>query len=319
MNDYIAWLDAPKGAGAARIGGKGASLARLGGAGFPVPPGFAVTVEAYRAFHDDHGLDHSLAALLAISGRPTAAEVREACTPIAERLAGSQLPDRVRASVAAAFDHLDTRTPPTSTYAVRSSGVSEDGVSASFAGLYETYLNLSTSEEVLDALHKCYHSLWEPRAAHYRAIKGIDHRKEAMGVVVMETVRSVASGVAFTLNPITGATDEILINSSWGLGEAVVSGIVTPDNYLVGKDGSLRQRDISHKEAQVVPVAGGTETQPVPAARVNVSSLSDEQVRQVAETAAAVERYYECPVDIEFAYDPDGRFFLLQARPVTTR
>lgn len=319
MSDYIAWLDAPKGTGADRIGGKGASLARLGGAGFPVPPGFAVTVEAYRAFHDDHGLDNTLTALLAISGRPTAAEVREACAPIAERLAGAQLPERVRASINDAFDHLDAKTPAATTYAVRSSGVSEDGAAASFAGLYETYLNLSTSDEVLDALHKCYHSLWEPRAAHYRAIKGVDHRKEAMGVVVMETVRSVASGVAFTLNPITGATDEILINSSWGLGEAVVSGIVTPDNYLVGKDGGLRQRDISHKEAQVVPVAGGTETQPVPPDRVNASSLSDEQVRQVAEMAAAVERYYGSPVDIEFAYDPHGRFFLLQARPVTTR
>src|SRR5690606_6899123 len=122
------------------------------------------------------------------------------------------------------------------TFAVRSSGVSEDSAGASFAGLYESYLNLRGADAIVDAIERCYRCLWEPRAAHYRAIKGIDHSREGMGVVVMQTVVSHVSGVAFSLNPVTGAQDEVLINASWGLGESIVSGFVTPDNYVAMKD-----------------------------------------------------------------------------------
>lgn len=319
MNDYIAWLDSPSGATAARVGGKGASLARLGEAGFPVPPGFAVTVDAYYAFHHAHGIDDALDLLLALSGRPTPAVVREACAPILQKLETASLPADIASMIRDAYQELEAKTGPHATYAVRSSGVSEDGAGASFAGLYESYINLSGSDAVSRAVQDCYHCLWQPRAAHYRTIKGIDHRKEAMGVVVMQTVASHVSGVAFSLNPVTGATDEVLINASWGLGESIVSGFVTPDNYIVAKDGTVRAKDIYEKQVRVVPVAGGTEKQDTPAELANVSSLTDDQVRQVAETTIAVERHYGCPMDIEFAYDAAGRFYLLQARPVTTR
>lgn len=197
--------------------------------------------------------------------------------------------------------------------------MSEDGARASFAGLYDSYLNLTGSDTVLKAILDCYHCLWEPRAAHYRAINGVDHSKEAMAVVVMQTVRSHVSGVAFTLNPVSGETDEVMINASWGLGEAVVSGLVTPDNYLVKKTGAIVQKDISDKNVRVVPTATGTAQEVTPAALAGAQALDDHQIRHVADTAMAVERHYGCPMDIEFAFDSDGKFYLLQARPITTR
>lgn len=319
MSDYIAWLNASAAATTARVGGKGASLARLGAAGFPVPPGFAVTVDAYQAFHRALELDAAIGPLCALEGRPTPAQVREACAPLLTRLADGLLPRDVEHAIGDAYLELEAQTPSAATFAVRSSGVSEDGAGASFAGLYESYINLRGVDAILDAVRDCYHCLWQPRAAHYRAIKGMDHRSEAMAVVVMETVPSHVSGVAFTLNPVTGARNEVLINASWGLGEAVVSGLVTPDNYVARKDGTPVTSDISEKTVRIVPTAGGTVQEETPPDLVDRPALTDEQLRLVATTAAAVEEHYECPMDIEFAFDANGRFFLLQARPITTR
>ncbi len=318
MSNYIAWLDSSDGVTAARVGGKGASLARLGAAGFPVPPGFAVTVDGYRAFHEAYGLTDMLEPLLSLTGRPTPAQVREACAPILARLEASRLPGALGEAVEGAYDLLKERAGGDATFAVRSSGVSEDGGAASFAGLYESYINLTGAEAVVDAVVRCYRCLWEPRAAHYRAIKGFDHRAEAMATVVMQTVRSAVSGVAFTLNPVTGARDEVLINASWGLGEAVVSGMVTPDNYVARKDGTIVQKDVMDKHIRVVPSAGGTVQEPTPPNLAAAPALTDEQISVVALSAAAVEVHYGVPMDIEFAFDDTGRFYLLQARPITT-
>ncbi|MBI5949813.1 MAG: PEP/pyruvate-binding domain-containing protein [Chloroflexi bacterium] len=318
MSDYIAWLDSGESVAPARIGGKGASLARLGAAGFPVPPGFAVTVEAYRVFHEAYGLTGALEPLLSLAGRPTPAQVREACAPILAKLEASRLPGALGEALEAAYAALQERTGADATFAVRSSGVSEDGGAASFAGLYESYINLTGAEAVADAVVRCYRCLWEPRAAHYRAIKGIDHSAEAMATVVMQTVRSAVSGVAFTLNPVTGARDEVLINASWGLGEAIVSGMVTPDNYVARKDGAIVQKDVMDKHIRVVPSADGTVQEPTPPALAAAPALTDDEISVVARSAAAVEDHYGVPMDIEFAFDDSGRFYLLQARPITT-
>ncbi len=157
---------------------------------------------------------------------------------------------------------------------MRPSGVSEDGTSASFAGLYESYLNLAGTGAILDALLRCYLCLWEPRAAHYHAIKAVDHRHEAMATVVMQTVLSHVSGVAFTLNPVTGNRHEVLINASWGLGEAVVSGLVTPDNYVSRRDGSITQQDVSEKHLRIVPGEGGTREEPTPPEQAKAPALT---------------------------------------------
>jgi phosphoenolpyruvate synthase/pyruvate phosphate dikinase len=315
---YIAWLDSPE-ATPARAGGKGASLAKLGAAGFPVPPGFVVTVDAYHQFHEAADIGHLVPSLSALPERPSVADVRAACESFASRLAEASFPAGVADDVLAAFHTLRERTGESATFAVRSSGVSEDGAGASFAGLYESYLNLHSAHEILDAIQKCYDCLWEPRAVQYRTLKKIDHSKEAMAVVVMQTVPSEVSGVAFSLNPVTGASDEVVINASWGLGEAVVSGLVTPDNYVARKDGAVLVRDIFEKTVRVVPAPHGTEQQATPSHLVNAPALDEARISQVASTVAQVEQHYGCPIDVEFAYDAAGTFYLLQARPITTR
>ncbi len=317
MTSPIVWLNEP-GAAERRIGGKGASLARLSAAGFPVPPGFVVAAEAYEAFAEVHELASLTAPLADLEARTPMAAIQAALAPTAERLAGANLDASTHAAIAEATAELTARSGQDASFAVRSSSLNEDSAGSSFAGLYESFLNLRGEDAILGAVLDCYRCLWQDRAVHYRTFRGIDHASEAMAVVVMEVVRAHASGVAFTKNPMTGATDEVLINASWGLGEAVVSGYVTPDSFIVGPNGEMLERAISEKHEQVQLATGGTERAPVPPEQVAQSSLSDEQVGEVVETAQAVQRQYGAPVDIEFAYNRDGTMFLLQARPITT-
>ena len=317
MTESIVWLNEP-GAPDRRIGGKGGSLARLSGMGFPVPPGFVVVANAYEAFAEAHDLATLTAPLANLEARTPMAAIRAALAPTAERLAGASLSEDTRSAIAGAVAELETRTGRDASFAVRSSSLNEDSAGSSFAGLYESYLNLQGGDAILGAVLDCYRCLWQERAVHYRTFRGIDHAGEAMAVVVMEVVRARSSGVAFTKNPMTGATDEVLINASWGLGEAIVSGYVTPDSFIVGPGGEMRERTISEKHEQVRLAEGGTERAPVPPELVAEPSISDEQVGEIVETAHAVAREYGQPIDIEFAYDDTGTMFLLQARPITT-
>ncbi len=317
MTDAIVWLNEPGGADR-RIGGKGGSLARLSGLGFPVPPGFVVAAESYEAFAAAHDLASLTAPLADLEARTPMAAIREALAPVAERLETSSLDEATRDAIAKAVAELEALTGADATFAVRSSSLNEDSAGSSFAGLYESYLNLRGEDAILDALLDCYRCLWQERAVHYRTFRGIDHAGEAMAVVVMQVVRARSSGVAFTKNPMTGATDEVLINASWGLGEAVVSGYVTPDSFIVGPGGEVRERAISEKGEQVRLTDAGTERAPVPPELVSLPSISDAEVEEVVDTAHAVQREYGQPVDIEFAYDDSGTMFLLQARPITT-
>ncbi len=317
MTDAIVWLDAP-GAPERRIGGKGGSLARLSGLGFPVPPGFVVAAEAYETFAETHDLGAATAPLAGLDPRTPMAAIREALAPVAERLAGASLDEGTRGAIAEALAELKERAGPHATFAVRSSSLNEDSAGSSFAGLYESYLNLHGEDDILKGVLDCFRCLWQERAVHYRTFRGIEHAGEAMAVVVMQVVRARSSGVAFTKNPMTGATDQVLINASWGLGEAVVSGYVTPDSFIVGPGGEMRERAISEKHEQVVLTDDGTERAPVPPELVSQPSISDDEVQEVVDTAHAVQREYGQPIDIEFAYDDSGTMFLLQARPITT-
>jgi pyruvate,water dikinase len=204
--------------------------------------------------------------------------------------------------------------------AVRSSAISEDGSAASFAGLYDSYLNMVGADEVLDAVHRCYISLWAERAVSYRAGR-TDAADESMAVVVMKLVPSETSGIAFTAHPVTGSLDQVIINSSFGLGEAVVSGQVTPDSFLVDKNSfGLLEREIYPKELAIYPHpegGGGTVEERLSPDRQREASLTDEQACEVARLAAAVEKHYGSPQDIEWALC-EGTLYLLQSRPITT-
>lgn len=301
------------------LGGKGANLLRLREAGFPVPDGFCVDAGGYRDFVAANHLAPVLDDIAAQTNLRLPANARAAAARIAERLADAHLPGRLEDGVRTAYRQLRSRCGPELSVAVRSSSLSEDGGQASSAGQYDTYLAIREEDRVLQALLDCYRSLWSQRAIQYRAVKGLDGREEAMAVVVMEMAPAEIAGVTFTLNPLNGNGDEMVLNASWGLGEAVVSGRVTPDNYILAKPGlKLLQSDIGEKLIEVV--AGqdtqGTVERAITGDRVCSRTLDAELLHHLGELCLAVEQHFGVPQDIEWAIG-GGRIFLLQSRPIT--
>jgi pyruvate,water dikinase len=240
-------------------------------------------------------------------------------TPLSDLLERAALPDDLDTAIDRAYGELCGRG--ISRVAARSSALSEDGATASSAGLYETYLNLGDLAAVTDSVRRCYASLWSHRAVQYRAFKRLNSTAEAMAVVVMALVPAEVAGVAFTANPITADRGQILINASWGLGEAVVSGRVTPDTFVLDKrSGAVVSREIAAKELEIV--AGpegesGTVTRVVDRERAAAPSLSVEQAARLGEICRAVEEQYGRPMDIEWAF-AGGELYVLQARPITS-
>ena len=296
------------------VGGKGRSLARMAEAGFNVPGGFVITAAAYRSFVATNRLQQKIVSL----ARPAVADGRvsfeQASDAIQALFAEHDLSAEITREISQAYGSLDD-TP----VAVRSSANAEDLPGLSFAGQQETYLNVKGTDEVVAAVRNCWASLWTPQAISYRHQNGIDQGSVAMAVVVQVMVSSEVSGILFTANPATGERSEIIINASFGLGEAVVSGQVTPDTYIVDK-GTLRAKDtiIGPKEQQIVADGSqGTRLADVDEGSRGQSSLTDDMLRQLSRTAIDIEKLYDgAPQDIEWAV-VDEDLYLLQSRPVT--
>jgi pyruvate,water dikinase len=202
--------------------------------------------------------------------------------------------------------------------AVRSSAVDEDGATASFAGQHETYLNIVGADAIIQAVTRCWESARSEYALDYRRQQGLSVERPQIAVLVQQLVASDVAAVVFSANPITGNDDEIMINSSWGLGESIVGGTVTPDLFIVRKsDLAVVQRFIADKHRMTVSVPGGTHEVETPRFLRNTSSLNDDQVIEMAKLALTLETSMEYPVDIECAYAA-GDLYLLQCRPITT-
>ena len=237
----------------ASVGGKGSSLIEMLNAGLPVPSGFCVAADGYRRFHDAAGLTPLVSALSSAPALTTPAGGADAVAPLIERLKATALPAVLRSEVEGAYGALCDRLSGQRLVASRSSAVCEDGATASFAGIYETYLHLEGAERVAHSVLECYRALWSPRAVQYRATRGVDQAAEQMAVVVMGMIEAEVAGVAFSANPITGDRREVLINASWGLGESVVSGAVTPDNVVASKDdGRTVTYEVGEKSTEIV-------------------------------------------------------------------
>jgi pyruvate,water dikinase len=311
---FVVWMNEGKLA-RDQVGGKGAALSDLSAAGFNVPLGFCVTADAYRYYANSTGLEPKIAEVLAQTEPAQPESVKSAARAICELIKATPLPADLREGLAGAYAELMAKQEMAC--AVRSSAISEDGNSASFAGLYETYLNVRGETDIIDRVHRCYESLWTERAVGYRARNGHDS-DEAMSVVVMGLVPSESSGIAFTAHPVTGALDIVIINASWGLGEAIVSGRVTPDSFLVSKGSfTILEREIYPKEIATYPEGNGTVERPVERALQTQPSLSDEEACAVARLATQVEEHYGSPQDVEWAL-AQGELYLLQSRPITT-
>jgi len=301
-------------AGLSKVGGKGTSLARLAAAGLPVPPGFQITTAAYRRFVAEHGLQEQILAAVSAAAPEQPATFEEASSRIGELFAQSAMPDDIAEEIRQAYARLGGGDVPV---AVRSSATAEDLPGASFAGQQETYLNIPGAEAVLEAVKRCWASLWTARAIAYRARQGIAPGSVALAVVVQKLVFADAAGVMFTANPITGKRDEIVINAAWGLGEAIVSGAVTPDTLTVEKaTGRIIRRETTEKRAMTVRAETGTWEVPVPVSQKKKAVLTGAQAAELARLGTDIEKLYEMPMDIEWTL-ATGKLEIVQARPIT--
>ena len=295
-------------------GGKGASLARLARAGLLVPSGYHVITNAYRNFVNENNLLPEILGALEETDADDPNSLEKASQVIKAMFVKSPIPDCIAQAILAAYNNLPGVLP---VVAVRSSATAEDLPEASFAGQQETFLNISGAEEVLDATRKCWASLWTARAIDYRARHGISPEDVSIAVVVQKMVPAEAAGILFTVNPINGNRNQMLISASWGLGEAIVGGLVSPDNLTIDKiSGKVIERQTGKKTVQTVPLNGGTREQPVPEHLQEAPVLNNTQAKELAELGVQIEAIYGMPMDIEWAY-ADGQFVILQARPVT--
>jgi pyruvate,water dikinase len=301
----------------ALAGGTGVNLGRLSGAGFPVPDGFVVTTQAYRDFLATAGLSTGITEQLTGLDYRDVDAVESAAARIRSLITSTELPEATAAEISEAYRALGD----SAFVAVRSSGTAEDLAGASFAGLHDTFLDVRGAGELVRAVRDCWASLWTARALAYRHDKGFDHLAEGIAVVVQIMVESECSGVMFTANPVSGVNDEFVVNAAWGLGEGIVSGVVSPDEFaLRSGDLSVRRKTLGSKAVKVVrnPSTGsGTATVDVAAADRDRYSLSDDQLAELGMLGRRIAAYYDgLPQDIEWAL-LDGALYILQSRDVT--
>ena len=297
------------------VGGKGQSLASMTAAGFPIPAGFTVTTTAYRQFVSDNDLQQAI-----IDGaKPelvgTAVSFDSASERIQALFAEAELTDELKAQIGSGYTAFGAGEPPV---AVRSSANAEDLPDLSFAGQQDTYLNIRGRDAVYASVRDCWASLWTARALNYRHEHEIAQEAVAMAVVVQKMVPSEVSGILFTANPATGERSEMIVNASFGLGEAIVGGEITPDTYIIDRDAlTVKETIIGSKEHMMVSAAGqGTDTRELSAAERKQSSLAEPVLRELAQLAIAVEQHFGQPQDIEWAV-VNRTLSLLQSRPIT--
>ncbi len=314
----VAWFSEVDKDDVGLVGGKGANLGELTKAGIPVPSGFAVTSHVYFHFVEQSGLTQPLRDILSRIDVNDSARLQSAAREVKALISSASMPADVASQISRAYREMGGGP-----VAVRSSATAEDLAEASFAGQQSTYLNVEGEEAVIKAVQECWASLFEARAIFYRQQAGFEHLKVGIAVVVQHMVQSERSGVMFTLEPVTGDRDKIVIEAIYGLGEAVVSGAVTPDYYVVEKKSlGVLSKKIERQEHQLVrnqDAKAGEDNNvwlDIPAADGQAQKLTDEQIAELAEIGSRVEEHYGRPQDIEWAAE-GGKFYLVQSRPVT--
>lgn len=297
----------------AEAGGKGASLGEMTAAGIPVPPGFVILASAFNRFLEETDLAQEVSAQLKKVNYQDINSVDGVSASIRALISKAPMPKDLQTEILAEFRKLKTKF-----VAVRSSATAEDSSAASWAGELETYLNTSEKTLLLN-VKKCWSSLFTPRAIFYRNEKKLLKTSVSVAVVVQEMVNSEISGIAFTVHPVTKDKNQMIIEAGYGLGEAIVSGSITPDSYVLDKrDLSLIDINISEQERQLLKGAtGGVKWLPVVKKKQAEQKLSGREIIELAKICAGIEKHYKFPCDIEWAY-AKGKFYITQSRPITT-
>ena len=300
-------------------GGKGANLGQLSRFGLPVPSGFVVGAPSYAAFRHQSGLAKRLEDLLGKLDVEDTAALQAAAEQARRAVADTEMPAWLADAIGNAYEELSSGEPDASV-AVRSSATAEDTASASFAGMNETFLNVRGRDAVIDAVKRCWQSLFGARTVYYRGQRGFGQSDMDIAVVVQRQIPSARAGVMFTIDPSTGQRDHLVIEGSFGLGESVVSGQVSPDRYVVEKSTmTIVVRSVRPKELAIeIDANGGTAKRTLTPEESRLPVLTDEDVLRLAELGVAIEREYGSPQDTEWAFDPDGMIWMLQSRPITT-
>jgi len=304
-------LDSPA-ASLDEVGGKGRSLSLLAATGLPIPDGFLISTTAYREFVEENDLQSRILELASGAGIE---DVDDAARDIGRLFETASLPTELERSICQAYGEMGEPS-----VAVRSSATAEDLPDLSFAGQQDTYLNVRGEAALLAALRRCWASLWNARALSYRARMGVDNGAVAMGVVVQIMVDADVSGILFTANPTTGERSELVVNASFGLGEAIVGGQVTPDTFILNRDDLSVVNTITGSKMEMVVAASqqGIETRPVSESRRDQLALSAERLAELGALGLEAERVFSGePQDIEWAYS-ENDCWLLQSRPITS-
>ena len=325
--NYIKWFSEVGKEDVNIVGGKGANLGQLTKFGLPVPPGFCITAQTYNEFIEYADLKRQITNLMEGLDVEDTARLSEVSRTIRSDIMNADIKPAIMSEIKKAYAEFSAKIAVKEPLvAVRSSATAEDLPDASFAGQQETFLYIFGEEELINHVKKCWASLWHSRAIYYRAKQDYDQLKVALSVVVQKMVNSSKSGVMFTANPVNNSKDQIMINASWGLGEAVVSGLVTPDEYIIDKKTKqVLERNIATKnmmvvqnddrlgthEAKVLDVLGKT--------AVKTESLNDDELETLVEMGLKVESLYGTVQDTEWGFDKDtDKFYFLQSRPITT-
>ena len=299
------------------VGGKGANLAEISRAGFPVPDGFVVTVESYDLFLNENDLIKKIYGILGTLDVNDPAQLEQASRKIQKIVLSSKVPDEVAKSTISNYKKLSGFIK-NSLVAVRSSATAEDMPGTSFAGQQVTFLDVQGEANVISKLRECWASLFTARSIYYRVVNKIPHEKVKIAVVVQKMVQSEASGVMFSIDPVTNDKDRIVIESVWGLGEMIVQGSVVPDTYVVQKDTfSILSKEISDQSIRLSRIKGKTKELPVPKKLIGKQKISDKQIVELAKYADKIQKHYYFPQDIEWALEKD-KLYIVQTRPVTT-
>ena len=326
--DLVLWFEKLRKTDIPSVGGKNANLGEMTSAGIPVPPGFAITAYAYKKFIEEANIAAKIYEIIdeTITDKNDPAQYEVASKKIRELIESTPMPKEIETAVKNAYEEMNRKLDIKETFvAVRSSATAEDLADASFAGQQETFLNIRGVKGVLQNTVKCWSSLFTPRAIFYRNEKGFAHEKVFISVGVQKMVNSRAAGVIFTLNPVTGDTSQIVIEGNYGLGEAVVSGSVTPDDFVIDKASmKITERRLAKKTVQYIRdlKTGHTVHEEVPEEKQQLPCVTDEEVIRLAELAKRIEKHYGKPQDIEWAIDRDiasapQNTFIVQSRPET--
>ena len=313
VNKYIKMLQDISDLDLPGIGSKAANLGKMLKIGLPVPEGFVITTDSYKRFVADNNINSEISNLLIESEKNNQASLEQTAQKIKKLFEQGEIPQELLMEIDSAYEKIGCPT-----VAVRSSATLEDLPQTSFAGQYDSYLNIEGKDQLHQSIKRCWASLWNMRALSYRMKQKADHRELAHGVVIQKLIRAEKSGVLFSANPVNGRRDQMLLSSSWGLGEAIVGGMVTADQWVVDKlNRTIIEEQINYKKVMTVKKEAGTANIDIPAGKREQATLNQSEVFTLLELGAKAEKHFGAPQDIEWAFSK-GTFYLVQSRPITS-